>query len=145
MSRLIDGFPTLMLIGNAPVGFPLWELRVTPPSVTGGGPINVTSMRNTALRTQLPKKLKSIGNILFNSAYDPVLYSSGVAIMQINTAVTTFFSDASNVVVMGWLEEFAPKEVGEGEQPDAACMLCVSNLDVSSDPWVEVGPVYSAP
>jgi hypothetical protein len=140
MSRLYDGFPTLIEFGSFP-NVKFWEINVTPPSMDGGGANDTTTMRNTAFRTKMPKKLKSMGDMTFTAAYDPVVYNDMWAMINDNQIVTVHFSDGSRVSAWGWLNVFTPAEIVEGAQPHAAGTIIFSNMD---DNLNEVAPWYQA-
>ena len=138
--RIDDGFSTLITFANYP-SVKFWEKTVTPPGMTGGGANDTTTMRNTAWRTMAPKKLKSLANSTFSAAYDPEVFSSVVSMINENQEITITFPDSSTLTFWGWLDEFTPGEVVEGEQPTADCTIVPSNQNASG---VEVAPTYSA-
>ena len=143
MARLDDGFSTIITLGTTGA-VKLYEKTVTPPGIDGGGPNDTTTMRNTALRTKKPKKLKTMTTMSFTAAYDPAVYSEIFDEINVNQLITITFPDGSTLAVWGWLNAFTPNEITEGEQPTAEASFELSNEN-SADPPVEVAPVYTAP
>lgn len=138
--RIDDGFSTIIDFANFP-SVQFWEKEVMPPGMDGGGANDTTTMRNTALRTKAPKKLKSMSDGNFTAAYDPEVYDSVWDMINVNQLITITFADGSSLAFWGWLNEFKPNAVKEGEQPTAQCVFICSNQD---DSGVETAPVYAA-
>jgi hypothetical protein len=141
MSILNDGHPTLVSFSLNPT-IEFKEKTVTPPGIDGGGENDTTTMRNEAWRTRQPKSLKTLSEFSMTCAYDPVLYDSILAMVNVNQQITVTFPDESEVEFWGWLNAFTPNEVSEGEQPTAEIAVIPSNQDNSG---VEQPPVYTAP
>jgi len=151
MARLRDGYQTRITFSTG-AGVKFWEKKVTPPGIKGGGEINTTGMRNTAWRTKDPKKLKELSEMSLSVAYDPAclpqIYGTGVGtgMLQVNQLITVTFPDTHTLQFWGWLEEFTPSELSEGEEPLAEVKIMVSNHNNdTSGPlgWTEVPPVYT--
>jgi len=141
MSRLDDGFPTLIEFAeDSAVSF--WEKEVTPPGMDGGGENDTSTMRNTTWRTKAPKGLVSLTEASLTAAYDPEVYDSVVAMVNVNQLITITFSDGATLAFWGWLNEFTPGAVVEGEQPTADVTIIASNQNADG---VETAPVYTAP
>ena len=66
--RLDDGFATYITFENLPA-IKLFEKEVNPPGVSGNGPIDTTTMRNTGWRTMAPKVLLTMPQISATVAY----------------------------------------------------------------------------
>jgi len=140
MSRLDDGFATLIEFGEDS-DVQMWEKEVTPPGVSGGGENDTSTMRNTTWRTKSPKGLKSLSEASLVVAYDPAVYDEIIAMVNVNQSLTITFPDDSTLIFWGWIDEFTPNAVVEGEQPTAEIKIIPSNQDGSGD---EIAPVYSA-
>lgn len=140
MARMDDGFSTTISF-SADSDVQLWEKEVTPPGVSGGGPIETSTMLNTAWRTMWPKALKSLTESSLVAAYDPAVYDEIVAMVGVNQLITITFPDDSTLAFWGWLDEFTPNANVEGEQPTAQVTIQPSNQNSSK---VEVAPVYTA-
>lgn len=137
--RLDDGFSTLVSFSLAP-SVRFWEKEVTPPGVSAGGANDTTTMRNTRWRTKAPKKLVSLDDMELVVAYDPSCYDDVVDMMGINQLITVTFSDGSTLEFWGWLDEFKPGSITEGEQPTATITIICSN---ENELQQEVAPSYA--
>ena len=140
MARIDDGFATLIAFSEDS-DVQMWEKEVTPPGVSGGGENDTSTMRNTTWRTRSPKGLKTLSEASFVAAYDPAVYDEIVAMVNVNQQITITFADNSTLVFWGWIDEFTPNSITEGEQPTAEVKLIPSNQDGSG---VETAPVYAA-
>lgn len=137
--RLDDGHQTLISFGADPTVL-FWEKKVTPPSIVGGGEINTTTMHNTTYRTKKPKALKDVGNSSVTVAYDPACYPEILALVNVNNLITITWPDGDTLSYWGWLDEFTPGELVEGEQPEAEITIIASNQNESN---VETGPAHA--
>lgn len=139
--RIDDGFKTLISFAlSSSVKF--WEKSITPPGMSGGGPNDTTTMRNTLYRTKAPKKLITLDPATVVVAYDPAVYPQIVSMLNQNQAITITFPDDSTLVFWGWIDSFAPSEASEGEQPTATVTIQPSNQNASG---VETAPVQTDP
>lgn len=139
---LTDGFSTIFTLQQpASNAIKLVERTVKPVGMTGGGPINRTGMRNTAVRTKSPKTLYEVPDITTTCEYDPAVIDQLQDVLQVNQKITITYPDGSTVEFWGWLESFDPSEHQEGTQPTATVTFIVSNLNASG---VETPPVYAA-
>lgn len=127
---LSDGQGTkITFVGTA---ITLWqETSVTPPAITGDGPIPMTTHYNTGVRTQKPKKLKSIGNVAATVKYDPEVIDVVMAQLQVNQQIKITFPDLTTLTFWGWLEEFNPGACEEGAEVTADIVVMISNLNAS--------------
>lgn len=137
---LKDGFSTSVAFENAP-DLLLWAKTVKPPGLTGGGSIATHTMESTRIRTKAPKQLLEITDGEMKAAYDPAVLDQLYAQMQVLQIITITFSDNSTWAVWGWLEEFQPDEITEGEQPTASVKFCCSGEDADC---VETAPDYGS-
>ena len=138
---LVEGFATVITLANAP-NIKLYEKTVTPPQLTLGGAIDITTMRNTAWRTQAARKLKTLGAITTTVAYATDSYDTVRDQLGVNQLITVTFPDGSTLQFYGWVEEFTPGELSEGNQPTATLTIQPSLRDASG---VETAPQYTAP
>lgn len=139
--RLDDGFSTIITLANIPT-VKLYEKEVTPPGYTAGGPIDTTTMRNTAYRTMAPRRLKSLTPVSATVAYATEALEQIWAQIGVNQQVTIEFPDNSTLQFYGWIEEFTPSNHTEGEQPTASLTIQPGMRD---NDGVEVAPVYTEP
>ena len=139
MARIDDGFSTTILLsGNTSIN--LYEKEVVPPGVVGGGPIDTTTLRNTAWRTSKPKQLKTVGNSSVVTAYDITSYEEIMALANINQRITITFPDDSALQFYGFIDEFSLNVITEGSQPTAIMQMVPTNIhDVSGN---EIGPIH---
>jgi len=136
--RLDDGFSTIITFANLPL-VKLYEKDVTPPGYTAGGPIETTTMRNTAYRTSAPRQLKSLTPVSATVAYATTALDEIWPQIGVNQLVTVTFPDGSTIAFYGWIEEFTPATHTEGEQPTAKLTVTPGMRDLNGD---EVAPVY---
>jgi len=139
MSRIDDGFSTTVGFELSPT-VKFWEKQVTPPSITGGGSNDTTTMRNTTWRTLAPKQLKSLGQAKLSAAYDPAVYTDILSMIQVNQLITVTFPDGSTYSFYGWVDEFTPGAIAEGAQPTADVTIICSNQNESGE---ETAPVFT--
>jgi hypothetical protein len=137
---VVDGHATTISLGSAD----LQEVSISPPSISSGGEIDVTSMSNTSWRTKAPKQLHELGEVSFSALYDPAKIGTYLTGVGSNQAITITFADASTLVFYGWVDSFSPSEISEGEAPTADVTIIVSNQNGSgTTPGAETAPVYS--
>ena len=139
--RLDDGHGTFISFANLPT-VKLWEKEVNPPGLSGNGPIDTTTMRNSAWRTMAPKQLKSVPQIQATVAYATTAFDDLYAQVGVNQPIIVTFPDNSTVSIWGWIDEFAPGTNVEGEQPTATLTIQPSNRNDDGD---EVAPAYLGP
>ena len=143
-SRIDDGHATTIAFSASASGVlltdMLWEKEVTPPGVSAGGENDTTTMRNTAWRTKAPKSLKTLLPGSFVAAYDPEVIDEIIATVGVNQEIVITFPDDSTWTFWGWLDEFTPNNIVEGEQPTANVTIIPGNQDANGD---EIAPAYS--
>lgn len=140
-ARMDDGFSTVISIANIP-SVKLYEKDVTPPGVTAGGAIDVTTMRNSTWRTMAPRSLKTLTPLNLTVAYATDAYDDIIAQLGINQQITVTFPETSTLVFWGWIEEFTPAALTEGEQPTASVVIQPS-LRNNTGAGAETAPVYT--
>jgi len=109
------------------------EKGVTPPSIEGGGKIDITTMRNSDVRTFYPKQLYTMGDGSVTVAWDPLLYGEMQSVIGVNQTITITFPDDTTLEYWGTLDGFAPNEQVEGEQPTAVLTIIATNLNDSDE------------
>lgn len=122
---LFDGFPTLVSFS----GVTLFEKSVEPPGFTGGGPIDVTTMRSEVVRISAPKSLLTIMASSVKSAYDPAVIVDIFDAMLTNGIVDFVWPTGDAYDFYGWAEEFKPEALEEGKLPLADVKFEPSNLN----------------
>lgn len=143
MGIINDGHPTKISFSASASGVTLFmkEKEVTPPGISMGGENDTTTMHNVTWRTKAPKQLKTLTPASFSAAYDPEIYTELLDLIGVNQLITITFANSSTVAFWGWLDEFTPGNVVEGEQPVADVTIIPSNQNGSG---VETAPVYSS-
>ena len=137
---LKDGFRTIITLANIPT-VKLYEKEVTPPPVSGGGPIDITNMRSLSWRTAAPKQLKTFGQVSATCAYATEAFEQIVAQVQVNQPITVTFPDDSTIEFWGWIDSFTPSQHKEGDQPTASLVFHPS---LTNESGAEVAPAYAA-
>ena len=146
MAILNDGYQTTITFTSSQISSGVTisnimeEKEVPPPGIAGGGAIDTTSMRNSAWRTAAAKSLKSLQPITLVVAYDPDLYDEMINMVNDNQEITITFPDGSTLVFWGFVDEFVPNALTEGEQPTANVTIVPTNKDDSGS---ETAPVYT--
>jgi hypothetical protein len=143
--RLDDGFSTIVEFDELP-GLKMYEKTVTPPGVNAGGAIDTTTMRNTEVRTKSPKQLIDFSDMSLTVAYDTGIYANDqiIAVCGVNQLITITLPDGGTYEFWGWIDQFTPGELSEGNQPTATMTIILSNQDATDDN-AEIKPVYTAP
>ena len=138
---LEDGHATLITFALAPT-VEFEELEVTLPAIKGGGKNKMTTMRNVDVHTGAPKKLFDLeaGSVLV--AWNPKCYGTIMTtLVNKNGMITVTNPDGSTVVYWGFVDEFNPKPLKEGERPEADVKFEITNRN---DSGVTTKPVYTA-
>lgn len=129
--RLDDGFKTLVTFASKP-NIKLWVKSVKPPGYDGGGGVATTTMENTRVRTQKPKKLLTITEGEFKAAYASEVIEDILDLLQSLDEITVTFEDETSWTFWGWLDSFVPDNLEEGSQPEATCKFLASGEDGTS-------------
>ena len=128
---LKDGYQTLIGMSlDADISF--WEKTVQPPGMDGGDAIDITTMHNDVLRTMAPRSLVTMTEMSITAAYDPRLFAQILAVLNKEQTITVFFPNGDKVSFFGFLKNFEPQEVSEGEQPEANLTIVPTNRDPST-------------
>ena len=133
MAFLPDGFSSIITFGDGNNVLRLLEKEIQP----GGaevGQIDITTMRNTKVRTKWPKNLKSIDDVVLQAAYDPAqlgsLYANSLGISGIGNGVTVTFPDGTTWLYQYmWMDSFKPASLKEGEFPLAEVKFIYSGTN----------------
>ena len=140
---VMDGQSTTINIDSAT----LQVISISPPAISSGGAIEVTTMDNDAWRTKAPKKLHELGEVSFSALYDPAEignFLSGSTGVGYNQSIVITFADATTLTFFGWVDSFSPSEISEGEAPTADVTIIVSNQNGTGlAGGAETAPVYA--
>lgn len=126
--KLDDGYRTLVAFTADPDAS-FWEKSITPPGLDGGEEIDTTTMHNDTWRSMAPRALKTMTPFSMTAAYDPVIYSTLVSLINIETTVTIHFPDGSKLAFFGFLKSVEPGELVEGTQPEITVNVVPTNAD----------------
>lgn len=128
-TRIDDGFPTTITF-SLNEDIKLWPISVKPPGYDGGGPIETTTMLNTAKRTKSPKKLVSMTNSMTTMAYATSTLEDIQAMINIEQEITiTYPEDGGTETFWGYINTFEPSELQEGVRPTASVEIVTTNQD----------------
>ncbi|MCP4566476.1 MAG: hypothetical protein GY841_02715 [FCB group bacterium] len=141
MAKLEDGFQTTITFATATTT-KLYHVSITPPGLSGEGSIDTTTMSNTTYRTFAPKSLKTSTEASGTSAYDTESYDDLLAMIGTNQLITITFPDTSTYAFYGFLNEFTPGELTEGEMPTGDFTIIPTN--VHSSTGAETAPDWTA-
>ena len=137
---LKDGYQTLIAMSlDADISF--WEKTVQPPGLDGGDEIDITTMHNDTLRTRAPRSLATMTNMQSTVAYDPRLFDQILAVLNVEQTFTVIFPNGDKLSFYGFLKNFEPQEVSEGEQPEANITIVPTNRD--PDTGAETNYLYT--
>lgn len=137
-----DGFKTTVEFAQDTTIPEMEVLHVKPPGLNMGGANNRTTVSgNTAVRTQKPKKLKSVTASTLSVYWDPAILTVLMTILGVNGAITYTYPDASTWVAWGWVESGEAGTLEEGTIPTLDIEVQFSNLNATN---VETVPVYAA-
>lgn len=139
--RLHDGWQTLVAF-KARLTLAFWVTQVDPPGLEGDSPKELGTMHNTRWRTMMPRRLITMTPFSITVMWDPVLYSTIVAAVNVVDTITIFFPDLSSVCFYGFLKSFKPDALEEGKLPTAKLEIVPTNTDPSD--CSEAAPVYTA-
>lgn len=141
MSRLDTSYGVSISFADAP-SIKMWEKSVTPPSVSHGGAIDTSTLRNVGWRTKNPKVLKDMGESSATVAYDPAIYDDIMDVLGTNQLITVTHPNGDTWAFWGWIDSFQAGEMGvDEEQPTATITIIASNQNASG---AEVAPVFAA-
>lgn len=138
---LDDGHSTLITIGlDTDINF--WEKEVTPPGAEGGEPVDTTTMHNVTWRTMRSQDLITLTPCQGVAAYDPVILTEILSVINAETTITLTFPDGSTWAFYGYLKSFTPNSMNQTTQPTAQYIIQPTNWDPSNS--VEAGPAVAS-
>lgn len=138
---LRDGYQTLIAFSRYPT-VQFWEKTVQPPGLNGGDPIDITTMHNEDVKTKAARQLYDLTPSKTRVAYDPKCYTQILTLLNDDTgSVTVHFPDGSTLDFYGYVMNFEPAELREGEQPEADVTIVPTNFDRTNN--VEASPVLT--
>ncbi len=138
--RMGDGFSTKIAFAADP-NIEFWELTVGPPGLDGGDAIETTTMHNVTWRSMQPRALLTLSQFSLTALYDPLVYDSIIALINVETDITVHFPDADTLDFFGFLQNFEPQDHEEGSPPTATVTITPTNVDPADGS--EAAPVMS--
>lgn len=133
-----DGFSTTLTLANLPDA-KMYERELVLSGPSMEGPINSTTMRNLQYRTNEAKALKSLPPFSITVAFATELFHFIKEQVGVNQLITVTFPDATTMYFYGWVEEFTPGKMVEGEQSTATLTIHASLVDSNN---LETPPAY---
>lgn len=145
-TMLTNGYASFYVIGTfQTIGF--FEKEVTPFGLEGGDKIDVTTMYNHYVKTFAAQALYEASDAEMTVAYDPGVLDSlsgaGSGAINSNQTITIHFPDTSTWDTFGYIQNFSPSAMTNGEQPEATVSMVFTNLNNASPP-AEYEPNYTA-
>ncbi len=134
-----DGYSTKIAFSSDP-DIEFWERTVKPPGIDGGDPVDRTTMHNLTWRTMASRALRTLTNSSVTAGYDPKVFDSIVAIINVEQEITVHFPDGSILIFYGYLKSFEPNEHSEGALPEATIEIVPTNTNPTTG--AESSPDY---
>ena len=139
-TKMKDGYQALVLF-SADATVSMWLKTVKPPGLSAGGAIDTTTMENTRWRTMAPKSLVTATELNLRCAYDPKIHDDMNGMLGVNQLLTLTYSDGSTLAVWGFVDEWTPTDLTEGEMPLGDMKFVPTNTNASDE---ETAPDYTA-
>lgn len=143
---MTNGFPIVIVFAAAP-DVPFWEVKITPPGMDGGDPINTTTQHNVEWRTMAMRILKTLTNSKITANWNPSTYSAVKDLINKETTITIIFptNPRRSIAFFGGLKSAEPQEFDEQstEPPTIEMEIVAINCDPDDPNRVEQGPVIS--
>lgn len=137
---LQDGYQTTISPAGA-ADLEFREISVKPPGIDGGDAIDFADMQSSTWRIKLPRSLKEMTECTVSAHWDPLLYTNALARVNQHDTWTIFFPDGSTLAFYGFLRQFEPDELSEGEPP--TCTLTIQPTSWDADNDVEADYEYT--
>ncbi len=138
--KMPDGYKALVTLQNLPA-INIWEKEVTPPGLDGGPKIDTTTMHNVKYRTSAPRALVTVDDGAANCAYDPDVLADILVQINVPQSITFRYQDGTTYCMWGFLGNFKPQGLVEGQMPMAQATFASTNWDFANK--VEAGPVLT--
>ncbi len=139
---LPDGYQTTIAFALSPT-VQFWEKTVKPPGGDSGGPIDISTMFNSDVRTFRGKYLKTSQKVTGKALFDPDCIPTLNSLLgrRGEGSITVHFPDNSTYSFYGYLNKYDLPEMKEGDAPELDYEIEVTNWDSANS--VEQGPVYA--
>lgn len=134
---LKNGFKSLIVFTSLPTAS-FWEKvegGVKPGKIDGGAPINITTMRNTAVHTKAPRALIEEGDITVQCLFDPALRTQirNTLLNRAHDTITTINSDGSTEAAYGYLMSAEFSNFENGKPPEVTLNIVITNIDANGN------------
>lgn len=139
--KLDDGFKCVTTFALDP-DIELWEIETGIPGLDGGDPINTTTMHNVRWRTMAARALITLSEATIKAAFDPVVYTNLLSILNVETTITETFPDGSTLAYFGFMRMLTFDPLVEGTMPTCTVTKTPTNWDPVGK--VEADPVLSS-
>lgn len=119
-----------------------WEIAVGGWGLDGGEPIEGGHMHHTTWRIMRARQLKALMPFSGRAAYRAGSYTSILALINVEGAITQHFSSGGSLSFFGFLRVFdGTGEMAEGARPEANFTIQPTNWDPANG--VEASPVLT--
>lgn len=126
--KLTDGYRSLVTFSLDP-NIELWEKSITPPGLDGGDAIDTNTMHNDRFRTMASRALITMTEMSFTSAYDPIIYTRILDVVNVEQTITLTFPDGSTMAFYGFVRVLDFGELVEGTFPEVTVTIQPTNAD----------------
>lgn len=141
-TKMDDGYQSLVAFA-ADLDASFWEKTVKAPGMDGGGPVDTTTMHNVTWRSFAPKSLITLTQFQVTGAYDPIVYSSLLNLINVKTTVTVHFPNGGSLAFFGFITGVDMNALAEGTQPEISVSVMPGNENPTTGAFE--APVYTEP
>ncbi len=120
----------------------LYEEEVTPPGMDTEDSIETTTQQNVRWMTYAPGDLIRLTEFEMVCGYDPIVYSSLIAVLGIAQTFTVRFPNGAKLSFYGYVRSASPSAMRRREKPKMTVTIMPTNMDPTL--CTEEGPVFSA-
>jgi len=129
MASKKDGFGVRITLETSGVTFK--EKSVTPPGIEGQDPVDVTNNSKASFREKYARALKEITPASGSVEYDASQLAAINGAVNVHQFVRLDFEEGDALGFYGFLRNFVPDEMTDGEAPTAALELVPCGVNAS--------------
>jgi hypothetical protein len=132
-ARLRDGFRMLITFALNPT-VALWvdiDGGIKPPGVDGGAKVATSTMLNTTYRTFASRSLKELTDATVVWNYDTKALDQILALVNNEGSISLWYPDDTSLDFWGFLQNWEPDPIVEGEMPSSSATITCTNTDPS--------------
>jgi len=137
MASKKDGFGVRIILETSGITFK--EKSVTPPGYEGQDPVDVTNNSKTSFREKYARALVELSPASGSVEFDPSRLSAILAAINVHQFIRLDFPEGDALGFYGFLRNFVPDEMGDGEAPVASVELVPCGVNAAG---AEEGVVY---